>query len=246
MITTLFHYTSINNLALILKSKSIRFGRLDKVNDPTEGESSDFHSLAPYIFISCWTKNSDENLALWNMYTPQMRGVRIELPLPIFESYKIGSNENVLVSEDEYLDNERNLFILPGKNIPEEIIYTDDTTKLIPKIETSIGLKIGELGKYKRKMWSIEEEYRYRLNIYPTDPKVVSDNFLDKYDHLIGVKPPSIEGYLRTVNLDSFSKMKIRTSPKIIDGDIEIINSLVDKFNPSATLEQSVLKGLVR
>jgi hypothetical protein len=246
MLKTLFHYTSINNLALILKSKSIRFGRLDKVNDPTEGESSDFQSLAPYIFISCWTKHADENLALWNMYTPQMRGVRIELPLPIFESYKIGTNENVLVSENEFLDNERNLFILPGKNIPEEVIYTDDQTKLKPKIETNMGLKIKELGIHKRKIWSFEEEYRYRLDIYPTDSKVVSKNFLDKYDHLIGVRPPSIDGYLRAIGLHSFSKMKIRTSPKLIEGDAEIIDSLVDKFNASATLEQSTLKGLVR
>ena len=64
----LFHYTTINNLALILKSASIRFGRLDKVNDITEGEADDFHSFASYIFISCWTHNTEENLALWNMY----------------------------------------------------------------------------------------------------------------------------------------------------------------------------------
>lgn len=68
----LYHYTSINNLALILKSKSIRFGRLDQVNDPTEGMADDFYCLSPYIFVSCWTGNNQENLALWNMYTPNM------------------------------------------------------------------------------------------------------------------------------------------------------------------------------
>ena len=31
----LYHYTSINTLALILKNKTIRFNRLDKVNKST-------------------------------------------------------------------------------------------------------------------------------------------------------------------------------------------------------------------
>ena len=76
---SLFHYTSINKLALILSSKKIRFNRLDFVNDPHEGKTGDFGSMAMYIFISCWTKHEEENLALWNMYTDKMRGVRIEL-----------------------------------------------------------------------------------------------------------------------------------------------------------------------
>lgn len=246
MTQILFHYTSINNLALILKSASIRFGRLDKVNDPREGESADFASFAPYIFISCWTKSNDENLALWNMYTPQMRGVRIELTLPIFPSYQIGSNENVLVSEEEYVDDRNNIFILPGQNEPEEIIYTDDEAKLKPKIRNEIGLEIRELGKYKHKIWSVEEECRYRLNILPTDPNVKSEHFPDKIDHLIGVKPPSIDGYLRKVNEESFSRMRIRMSPKLLYGDKEIIEALISTYNSTATLEESVLKGLVR
>ena len=242
----LFHFTTINNLALILKSRTIRFGRLDMVNDPTEGQSEDFKSLAPYIFVSCWTESSEENLAFWNMYTPKMRGIRIELPLPIFNSYQIGKQDNLLVSEDEYVDEINNIFILPGRNEPERIEYTDDPSKLKPKIRTNIGLKVADLGKYKRKIWEIEQEYRFRMDIFPTDPKVQSDNFLDKYDHLIGVQNPSIDGYLRTIRDYSFQRMKIRLSPKLIDGDYEIITSLVEKFNSAATLEDSTLKGLVK
>lgn len=32
----IFHYTSIETLALILKNRTIRFSRLDKVDDPEE------------------------------------------------------------------------------------------------------------------------------------------------------------------------------------------------------------------
>ena len=242
----LFHFTTINNLALILKSKTIRFGRLDKVNDPTEGQSEDFPSLASYMFVSSWTENSEENLAYWNMYTPNMRGVRIEMPLPFFKSYKIGNQEDLLVSEEEFVDETKNLFIIPGKNKPEKIEYSNDESKLTPKILNKNGLKIGELGRHKRNIWEIEQEYRFRIEIFPTDPNVKSENFLDKYDHLIGVQNLSIEGYFRTIEEASFKKMKIRLSPKAIAGDLEIITALVEKYNPSCVLEESTLKGLVR
>ncbi len=35
----LHHYTDISTLALILKNRTIRFNRLDRVDDITEGES---------------------------------------------------------------------------------------------------------------------------------------------------------------------------------------------------------------
>ena len=34
----LYHYTSVNTLYYILKNKTIRFNRLDKVDDIDEGE----------------------------------------------------------------------------------------------------------------------------------------------------------------------------------------------------------------
>ena len=85
----LYHYTTVNTLALILSSRSIMFNRADRVNDKREGSTSDLGSFAKYFFISCWTETGEENFALWNMYTPKMRGVRIELPIPFFEIYKI-------------------------------------------------------------------------------------------------------------------------------------------------------------
>lgn len=53
----LYHYTSIETLALILKT--IRFSRLDRVDDPDEyAFSGDGVTPAHYCFVSCWTKNS--------------------------------------------------------------------------------------------------------------------------------------------------------------------------------------------
>jgi hypothetical protein len=243
----LFHYTSINNLAQILKSKSIRFGRLDNVNDPTEGSSCDFHSFSPYIFISCWTENSEENLALWNMYTPKMRGVRIELELPIFLSNKIEDLENFLFSEAEYLNDDKGYFILSAENEPYNIVYTDDENLLKPAIRSEEGLKIGDLAKYKRLIWEFEQECRFRLDIIPIDKNFHNDYFPSRYQNLIDkqIYLP-FDGYLIKIIDDSFKKMRISCSPKLQSGDIEIIEALVNTFNSSATIIKSGLTGLIK
>lgn len=243
----LFHYTSINNLALILKSKSIRFGRLDFVNDPTEGLVSDFHSQAPYIFISCWTGNEEEDFALWNMYTQNMRGVRIEMCLPIFESYKIGDDCNFLFSEDEYLNEEVGYFILGGVNEPQKMKYTNDESLLKPFIRNNVGLHIASVAKYKRSIWKIEQEYRYRLEILPIDKHKQSEYFPDRYEYLIETQtPPPIDSYLIRINDSAFDAMKIMYGPKMQPGDVEIIESLVAMFNPTALILGSKLTGLIR
>lgn len=82
----LYHYTSIETLALILKHKTIRFSRLDRVDDPDEyAFSGDGVTPAHYCFVSCWTKNSRENLPQWYMYGNSTHGVRIELDSDMFE-----------------------------------------------------------------------------------------------------------------------------------------------------------------
>ena len=54
----LYHYTTIDTLALMLKNKTIRFNRLDKVDDVEEDAFSNGVHLGRYIFVSCWTKKS--------------------------------------------------------------------------------------------------------------------------------------------------------------------------------------------
>ena len=75
------HYTSIENLALILKNKTIRFTRLDKVDDSEEaGLSCKNIQLSYYTFVSCWTDSEEESIPLWKMYAgKEMHGIRISL-----------------------------------------------------------------------------------------------------------------------------------------------------------------------
>lgn len=84
-INKIHHYTDINTLALILKHKTIRFNRLDRVDDLTEGDSFTELNLEKFFYVSCWTHDPNESIPQWNMYTPNMAGVRLSLPKKIFD-----------------------------------------------------------------------------------------------------------------------------------------------------------------
>jgi len=48
------------------------------------------------IFGSSWTESAEESIPLWKMYTPNMQGVRISLPIDMFQKKKVDafSEEN--------------------------------------------------------------------------------------------------------------------------------------------------------
>ena len=87
-------YTSIDSLALILKNKTIRFKRLDKMDDIEEAALSNagIH-LGGFMFVSCWTYNENESIPLWRMYTPTTKGVRISLDKDMFKKHIVTKEE---------------------------------------------------------------------------------------------------------------------------------------------------------
>ena len=180
-----------------------------------------------------------------------MRGIRIELPLPIFEEYTIDKNSGCLVSRENIVDEERSIFVMPHFHTVYKMEYTDDENLLNPKIITQIGnnmgYKLDGIGVYKKAIWKIENEWRYRLNIFPIDKNVNTGNFFDRYSELVDKKyPPSISKYFVKIKDGSFQKMKIILGPKAEPGDFEIVNSLVKTYNPEATLELSSLSHEIR
>lgn len=56
----IYHYTSLETLALILKNRTLLFNNVKNMNDPEEVVTEDFkNSLQDYAFISCWTQNRE-------------------------------------------------------------------------------------------------------------------------------------------------------------------------------------------
>ena len=101
------HYTSIETLEMILKNKSIKFNRLDQVDDKAEYkyDSTVYDTnikLGKYTFVSCWTKSEMENIDLWNRYGKGNKGVRISLDEDMFETYDVGTVNRSFYNNREY------------------------------------------------------------------------------------------------------------------------------------------------
>lgn len=74
----IYHYTNIDSLEKIIENKSMKFNRLDNMDDPLEYISYDI-DFCKGIYISSWTDNAKEDIGMWSMYTNPNSAVRIEL-----------------------------------------------------------------------------------------------------------------------------------------------------------------------
>ena len=145
----------MDSLALILKSKKIRFSKLTTVDDPVEySYIKDNINPAQYVFVSCWTSSCFENIPQWKMYANGGHGVRIGLYSNMFNIKKY-NGKHLNVFPDEYFC-DKDFLIMPITSMDaflSEVNYTEHYSSIIDNIfkeqkEISL-LDFKELGKYK-------------------------------------------------------------------------------------------------
>lgn len=266
------HYTSIENLALILKNKTIRFTRLDKVDDGEEaGLSCSGIPLSYYTFVSCWTHQTEENIPLWKMYAgKEMKGVRITLDSDMFHKYPVHSGSyygiDILSQEGKVsilpIDKciTRDYVIVPSFNDSEmffrQIEYVDDPMASMQNAANikNCGNGIGEItldlkriGLYKRKCWTFQQECRFVLNIIPNtsggiDSCAIANTCVQS---LYNKTAPVISFYDLLMESNSFVDMEITLSPTCTEAEKIIIEALVNQFAPQASIASSKLKGVM-
>lgn len=192
---TLYHYTSIDSLACILKNQTIRFTRLDLLDDLEENIHSSGVGIGSYAFASCWTDDKEESIPQWKMYTENGLGVRITLDSDMFKDYH--NPETLTLSGLRFCTKDSPLsvtktpledFINPD-HIVLPITAAEMNSCLFKRIEyvdnvlehTRNCVKIvqGEnnysrvfiyhpsVGKYKNKRWAFQNEVRFVLLIFP-------------------------------------------------------------------------------
>lgn len=252
----LYHYTSIENLALILKNKTIRFTPLNTVDDELEGMTEDFKSIGQWVFVSCWTDDPEESIPMWNIYSNNFRGVRIRLPVFPFQ-------DELYIEDDQYrffpnvYDSNENLmtFFLSypkQKLIPVE--YDDDKKINLFEIrDTNGGLvydfKIEDLGRYKRKIWTFQSEWRYKIFL-------LDKNFVELSKHREHIKSEFDQGlfniFSQTKGLLKFydlplsqpamNNLEVLMGPYCCDSERTIIEALVEKYYESTKILQSSLR----
>ena len=269
----IYHYTSIETLALILKSKSIRFNRLDNVDDLEEsmyGSGPKNQNLSKYIFVSCWTKSEEENLALWKMYAGY-NGIRIGLDENLFVCYP---NTPVDTIESFYKDifhfgpdycaaQQNNLTKL------EEVKYIDSprfaVNDLVSISGNTLSITTSNWGLVKSKEWAIQQESRFRIQTLPLNyayVKSYSAEILNTMDRMVLTKAiievipaivrsieedykPQTSELFMPIKDDALNNMEIMMGPQTSDAQRLIVEALVQDLS-NITLTDSKFKGKVR
>ena len=195
METISYHYTNIDVLALILKNRTLRFTRLDQMDDPEECNFvSNGVNLGQYTFVSCWTEVKEESIPMWKMYTKDKWGIRISLEKEgLFRTYtdheyisqnnvvtEVGKEVRFLLdpklrfNQTEYLppfltdDYDKCHFYRKIQYVDDITTYADNCVQ-IPDDENSdaITLITDKVGSYKHKRWAFQEESRFVMFFMP-------------------------------------------------------------------------------
>lgn len=269
----LYHYTTIDTLALILKNKTLRFNRLDHVDDLEENVISNGVKLGKYTFVSCWTKSEDESIPLWKMYTDNGVGVRIALDMDMFHVYEykgvVNFNGMPFMTNDIYnktitpledFFNSNNLLLPVACHeiayIFKDVEYVNDVIESYDKIVRIVqhpnnieerGINIKKLGKYKQQRWAFEKESRFVLCILPggkiQKPSLYPQFFNDLlFNSLFNGIEPTIDNYDMKLKDGVFDNMEVLLSPNISESKKVIVESLIHKYAPNATIKESRLK----
>lgn len=266
----LFHYTSIEKLALILKNRTIRLNALKNVDDLQESKTKDLNNLGRFFFVSSWTDDETESIPMWNMYTKMDSGVRIGLPKnpfsthettncdmkKVFPNYKV-EGENSVSTFLNMADMMRAGVFSPQAwegDILKKIIYTANKELLEPTVIFSVGDKINinfeKMGTYKNLYWKFQKEWRYIMCFLPikfdTDLSTISD---DVNKMVVRLLEDSQEGpfdyYDLDIRSDAFSNMLVTPSPKMTSGNRIVLDSLLKEYNPGVSIKESELQGLI-
>lgn len=266
----LYHYTNVETLALILSNRTLRFNSLENVDDLQEKVARDLKKLGSCIFVSCWTEESEERIPMWKMYGSLEAGVRIKLcKYPFQEKDDITEGLNEVAPGRVLGDNKglpKALFsmaemirfgfatpFLQQRKILYKVEYTSEENKLYPTLvkedQEWASIDLGKLGICKNLGWSFQKEWRYILRLLPLDYS--SDNIVKSFlSSMNAMKNDSLRlpfSYIdREISGEAFSGMEITLSPKISAGNRVIVKSLVEKYNPSATIVESSFYGLIR
>ena len=257
----IYHYTTIETLALILKTKKIRFNRLDNVDDLKEisyFEETTLKSFSKYCFISCWTNSQDESIPQWNMYADEMFGVRIGFPEDIFNLDSISTygknfmiipsykNRDFFFKTVEYLDN-------PEKEYEDLIHY-------INKKNNEIELKIEpdnfkKMAKFKNKAWDFQDEVRFFLMIFPF--KQETDKNLSKEEQeasqvqflvtcIQNGIPAPINYFDVEIKENILDNIEVTIGPFVSDGNRTIIDLLLKEYTKHYNLKESIFKDKIQ
>lgn len=262
----LYHYTTVETLALILKNKTMRFNSLRNLDDLEEVKSKDGKLIGERIFVTCFTVDSEESIPIWNMYAKNGEGIRIKFRSAMFEGEDIQRRYYVVKDKNEIYEvnnsnredvikdksNKISMFMFP--NLPQKVRYTDEEEEIVPIIENrkadngfSIeydpehSFDLSRVGICKRKAWSFQEEFRF-AGIFIDDCSRREKE--DLYEE------PAIFYLDLSILEETIKNIEITLGYNMSPGDREIVEILKEKFNKendaNISIKESCFKDRIK
>ncbi len=247
----LYHYTTVETLALILETKKLRFNSLLNVDDLEEVQTRNLTELGKYCFVSCFTDSLEESIPIWNMYSNRGGGVRLRLQTnSLFHSpSRVNQrSEQALATANAVVEIVEGAFRISSDNetiLLKEIMYTNNEDELFPYVEFDSNASFSDqivkyVGINKRSCWDFQKEWRFIKIIHPGNEEAIREN-QDVYTTYKDVD----------LNIEALNNLQITLGYNTSAGNRIIVNNLVNSYNRGSenaniTVRDSVLTNRVR
>ena len=237
------------------------------VDDMEEATVEDITDYGKFCFASCWTKDHDESIALWSLYTPNMEGVRIKLPENAFVTYR-DDRWNPRGGYDEH--KKKKWTCKEIQEIEEnyeydisfdfiDVGYTSDIEKLNSRImkftesedeneNESFSFDQSEVGKWKKPQWTFQKESRFLIKIKPVNEDNRSPRALkglrseyNLFKNALNSADYDLEYIDISINPEALKKMEIVCGPRMTETEKIIVQALVKSYNSDAKIKDSTL-----
>lgn len=264
------HYTTLQNLALILSSGKLRFTRFDLLDDKEEVSviPEEVAFIRTWCFVSSWTDSEKESVPLWKMYSSIYDGVRISMPVDMFNKYNIpffskethfgGGILNSPLTKDEIFYNGKylvtNKFVKEKCDFYKTVECRDDVAELYKSFfkydgKTLVASNLWDWGKYKYSHWDFLKEVRFVILTKPLPPlnhPKINNNYDNQYKYIdYAYNQPNSDRYIDvSLSKDALTNIKITMAPCISDANRILLRALVrDNGIDERCISDSEFKG---
>lgn len=199
------------------------------------------------------------------MYT-KYKGVRIGIDEMPFKTYRVNDIFVSLLSSPMSFGSDYMVSSFTNEAKLYDIVYVEDPQEEIKKLIVPAGkdgivVSTAQVGIFKRKEWAIQQESRFKINVYPVNmvgaiKEMINKKELKPYDILISIfetlgSSIATNKSINTTHIDldinpsKLANVEIMLGPLTSEADRIIVESLLSQL-PNAKVVDSVFKGKLR
>ncbi|MEM1144065.1 MAG: DUF2971 domain-containing protein [Pseudomonadota bacterium] len=248
--TLLYQYTSIESLKKILSSGTLRFSRLDTVNDPEEAMARDVPLAASSVFVSCWSATHTEQIPMWSMYGHDFGGVRIGLPVNMFIGRKeprVFERGGATITIDSRYSITRKPPAMHTESCaiigPNKVYYSDDpffrNRNLVYRHAGKAYFYPYDLGMVKGTNWSYEDEWRFKVAALTFEGRFPDDEYFNKVTLDLAAYPVVPSALFIPLAPSVLDELHVTLGPKADGASLREVENTLSVHAPKATLKRS-------